>query len=233
MKKHYVLALIAAFASGMIAAPYSAGQTTKAASKVDKHRSLGLYVTLTRLTAVTDSGLTAIPANALVTVVEDDAGQKFAVFRQSKIAINDLSKVSNEAAKIAAATTGKASASSGDVTPGAVMRNENSAAPQANTNEHILVDENGKVISKSKTTTISDGAGNTMTIKQASNGAVAAKLAAARAMIEQQRNAIYDLKDKRTQKLVISNYDTKLKQLTDQLQRMEVEYARMEAQSYQ
>ena len=208
-------------------------QATPEVSKPETSRSLGLYVTLTRLTAVTDSGLQAIPAGALVTVVEDQGGQKFALFRQIKVAIKDMSHLSNDASKIAAVTTEKPSKSSGATLPGAPMKSDTAGAPESSSQENLVVDDNGKVISKSKTTTVSDGAGNVTIIKQGSNGATAAKLASARAIIQQQRDAIQEFKAKRLQKAVISNYDSKLKQMNDQLQRMEVEYARMEAQMHQ
>lgn len=196
-------------------------------------RSLGVYVTITRLSQVTESGLVAIPQGALVSVIEGAGGQKYAVFRQARVPIADLSKVSNDAALIAAATAGAAS-KGGSLSPGTVMNPGAQATPQARTQQQILVDENGKVISKSMTTTVEDGAGNTTTIRQGNASGMtpdrAGRLAEAQQKITQQRTAISELKTRRLNKSVVSGYEAKLKGMTDLLTRMEVEYARMQAE---
>jgi hypothetical protein len=55
----------------------------------------------------------------------------------------------------------------------------------------------------------------------------AGKLAAAQQRINQQREAISELKNRRAQKKVMAGYESKLREMTDLLSRMEVEMARM------
>jgi hypothetical protein len=207
------------------------------ALKKETLRSLGVFVTLTRLSAVTDVGIQAIPQGAFVSVVENEAGQKFAVFRQIRLPISDLKQFSNDPAKFAASSTGgSGSIASKDATnlPGAVMEGSRNVSPTARTQQEIAVDESGRVISRSKTTVIDDGAGNTTTIRQGRPGGStadhAARLAAAQQKINQQREAISELRAKRSQKAVMSGYQSKLKEMTDLLTRMEIEFARMKAQ---
>lgn len=207
------------------------------AAKKETLRSLGVFVTLARLSAVTDVGIQAIPQGAFVSVVENEAGQKFAVFRQIRLPISDLKQFSNDPARLAASSTGgSGSIASKDATnlPGAVMEGSRNVSPTARTQQEITVDESGKVISKSKTTVIDDGAGNTTTIRQGRPGGStadqAARLAAAQQRINQQREAISELKTKRSQKAVMSGYQAKLREMTDLLTRMEIEFARMKAQ---
>lgn len=207
------------------------------AAKKETLRSLGVFVTLARLSAATAVGVQAIPQGAFVSVVENEVGQKFAVFRQIRLPISDLTRVSNDPAKIAAASAGgSGSMAAKDVTnlPGAVMEGGRSVSPTARTQQEIAVDEAGKVISRSKTTVIDDGAGNTTTIRQGRPGGVtgdqAASLAAAQQKINLQREAISELKAKRSQKAVMSGYQAKLREMTDLLTRMEIEFARMKVQ---
>lgn len=196
-------------------------------------RSLGVYVTLARLSQVTESGLMAIPQGALVSVVESAGGQKYAVFRQARVKIADLSLVSNDPARIAAATAGAATGG-GNLMPGSVVSSSGESGPQARTREQILVDEKGNVISKSKTTTIDDGAGNTTTIEQGNASGMtperAGRLAAAQQKILQQKTAISEWKTRRLNRGIVSGYESKLREMTDLLTRMEVEYARMQAE---
>jgi hypothetical protein len=211
----------------------SGGAMPAGAGEKETVRSLGVYVTITRLSQITDTGLIAIPQGALVSVTESAGGQKHAVFRQTRVPIADLSKVSNDPSLIAAATAG-AAAKAGNLSPGTVMDPGAQAAPRARTQQQILVDESGKVISKSMTTTIDDGAGNMTTIRQGNASGMtperAARLAAAQQRISQQKTAIQELKIRRLNKSVVSGYEAKLQGMTDLLTRMEVEYARMQAE---
>jgi hypothetical protein len=104
-------------------------------------------------------------------------------------------------------------------------------APKASTQEQIRVDDSGKVISRSKTTTINDGAGNTTTIIQGRSSGMspeqAAKLAAAQQKINLQRETISELKSRRGQGRIISGYEAKLNEMNNLLSRMEIEMARM------
>jgi hypothetical protein len=200
-------------------------------------RSLGMFVTLVRLSHVTDKGVVAIPQGALVSVLENPAGFKFAVFRQARVPIQDMKQLSNDPAKVAAISTsapGSSSAKSSELLPGAVMSGDENSAPEARTQEQIRLDAAGNVVSRSKTTTISDGAGNTTTIMQGRSGGMspdqAARLAAAQQRINQQKEAISDLKIRRSQKAIVSGYEGKLKEMNDLLGRMEVEMARMRAE---
>lgn len=195
-------------------------------------RSLGIFVTQARMSKVTDSGLQAIPQGALVSVVEDAMGQKFAVFKNIKLPISNMNMLSSDPSKIAASATNKpGSENAGALSPGMEVQEGANVAPKASTNEQIRVDSNGNIISRSKTTTINDGAGNTTTIMQGRSGGMspeqAGKLAAAQQRINQQREAISELKNRRAQKKVMAGYESKLREMTDLLSRMEVEMARM------
>lgn len=161
--RHIVVALGCLFVSPL---PLPGQGVLGAESGKDESvRSLGVYVTLVRLSQVTESGLMAIPQGALVSVVESAGGQKYAVFRQARVMIADLSMVSNDPSRIAAATAGAAKGG-GNLTPGSVIGSGGENGPQARAQRQILVDDDGNVIAKSMTTTIDDGAGNTTTIEQ-------------------------------------------------------------------
>lgn len=203
-------------------------------------RSLGLYVTLSRLSQMTPTGLKAIPQGALVSVVENDSGQKFAVFRQVSVAISNLAQLSNDpvvVARVTSSTPGAGAPKSVVSNPGAVITDKSGIGPQSRTQEQIKLDDSGKVISRMKTTVINDGAGSTTTITQGRTSGMtpeqAGRLAAAKQKIAQQREAISELKSRRSQKAIMSGYASKLQEMTDLLSRMETEYARMEAEFHQ
>ncbi len=194
-------------------------------------RSLGIFVTQERLSRVTANGMMAIPKGALVSVVEAASGQKYAVFRMVRLPISDLAQLSKDPSLIAAATA-QSTGASANALPGAPMVATSNIAPQATSQEQIRLDASGKVISRSKTTVVSDGTGNTTTIQQGALGGMtpemAGRLAAARQKIQQQKQAIFDLQLRRQQKAAISGYESKMKEMTDLLARMEVELAKME-----
>lgn len=195
-------------------------------------RSLGIFVTLVRISQTTTEGVQAIPQGALVSVVEDSSGQKFAVFKQKQLPIQNLNQLSNDPGKISSAATGAGAASSKEGIGAMVVQGQD-LAPKATSREQIRVDDSGKVISRSKTTTINDGAGNTTTIIQGRSSGMspeqAAKIAAAQQKISQQREAISELKSRRSQGKIISGYESKLNEMNNLLIRMETELARMRA----
>jgi hypothetical protein len=228
-------ALLCTLVIGQVLNSLALGQTesVKVAPELAM-RSLGIFVTLARLSQVTESGVQAIPMGALVSVVEDSNGQKFAVFKQLSLPIHNLNQLSSDPAKIAASATagnGANSIKGGNVTPGAMISQGEGLAPKASTQEQIRVDDSGKVISRSKTTTINDGAGNTTTIIQGRSSGMspeqAAKLAAAQQKINLQRETISELKSRRGQGRIISGYEAKLNEMNNLLSRMEIEMARM------
>jgi hypothetical protein len=185
---------------------------------------------------MTSTGLMAIPQGALISVVEDSTGQKYAVFRQVKIPVTDMLQFSDDPSQIAAASAKATTA------PGAAPTSNNGypmperpLMPQSRTDEQIRLDENGNVIARSKTTAITDGSGNRTTIIQGNSssytGDRAAKIAMARAKIDEQEKAIWEFEYRRQTKAVVSGYESKLKAMKDLLVRMKAELARMEAEA--
>ncbi len=240
MRLHF--ALRCAAASALVLAPLQLVAQALTASPdsqvVDETvRTLGLFVTKARLSKMSATGLQAIPQGSLVTVVENAAGIKFAVFRQVRVPLNDLALVSNDPQLIAAASTPK-NAAGQETSPGSVVRNTDAMAPEATSNEKIKLDADGNIISRVKTTKVSDGNGNTTTITQGEHQGMtpelAARIAAGRVKAEQQRRAIWEFKNvKRYEKAIVSGYESKLRAMEDLLVRMEAEIARLEATGYQ
>lgn len=227
----------AAAVLGCFAPVVAIGQAGIPAGDGSELRSLGIFVTIQRLTQMTDSGLQAIPQGALVSVVENPAGQKYAVFRQTRIPISNLNVLSNDPARIAASSasgTGPGTPKAAVLSPGTSMRDGQGVSPQSTSQEQIKLDDSGRVISRMKTTVISDGSGNSTTITQGRASGMtperAAKLATARVKMQEQREAIATLKLKRGQGNIVTGYEAKLKQMNDLLLRMEAEYARMQAE---
>jgi hypothetical protein len=225
-----IIALATLWHSAIVASAQIAGLNSNAQSDV---RSLGLYVTLARLSQVTEQGLNAIPQGALVSLVEDSSGKKYAIFRNTRVPVDNPALLSNDPQKIAAATASKNTQSAGtQITnaPGAMVNDRGGGNPEARSDESIRLDASGKVVSRSKTTVITDGSGNSTTITQDGGGMTperAARLAVAREKLTQHRQAIADLKSKKSMGGIVTGYEGKLKQMTDLLLRMEAEYARM------
>jgi hypothetical protein len=194
-------------------------------------RSLGVFVTKARISKLTPTGFHAIPVGTVVAVVEDPTGQKFAVFRQARIPIQDLSQLTDDPTKIAAAAMSGSTLTRGNQNPGTALRDGSTMAPETQSNEQIRLDDKGNIISRSKTTTISDGAGNTTTITQGRSGGMspeqAGRLEAAKLRIEQQRSAIHALQARRSEKKTMTGYEAKMKEMTEQLARMEIALAQM------
>jgi hypothetical protein len=193
----------------------------------EQGRALGMYVTKMRLSKVTDAGLKAIPMGALVTLVEMADGKKYAIFRTTKLEVADLAQLSNKPEDIAAASAKK------ELAPGATPTFGGAMAPSARTDEQITVDENGSVVSRTKMTTITDGAGNSTTISQAASkksaGDAAAKIAVAERMIVEQQTAIWQWEATKSQRQTVSGYEAKMKAMKDKLILMEAELARLKA----
>lgn len=98
MSSKFNISLVRKIFGGLVFAfffpPASSGQTGLPVEGAETVRSLGIFVTLQRLTQMTDSGLQAIPQGALVSVVENPSGQKFAIFRQIRIPLANLNVLS-------------------------------------------------------------------------------------------------------------------------------------------
>ena len=207
--------------------PAPAASAQQSAAAPQELRSLGLFVALERVSKVTEAGLLAIPKGALVTLVETPEGKTLAVFKAKRIPVDNLAFFSKDPALIAAASTSTVASPGTSSSPGSM----NSPGPDANTSETIRVDSSGNIISRSKTTVVQDGVGNTTTIMQDSDRAVdaAGKIAMAREKIRQQETAIYEYKSLRYTKQTISGYQSKLAAMEETLSRMKIELARMEA----